>query len=347
MAFNALDKCAAFDVPITGLIHVGANRGNEYPAYHVRTHGPLLYVEAIPDLAEHVRRRLDPQRPHHVHQAVVSDQAGETVTFHVSSNDGLSSSMLEPGRHAEIRPDITFEKSLELKTERLDDLVAARPEWASYNVLVLDVQGAELKVLSGAPELLSRVDAVFAEVSSEPLYEGGCTFLEVTTLLADAGLIFRAAEMKPETGWGDAFYTRNDGTLQRMLERNLALGKPTRQSSYYGKSERSAHVVGAGLPRQFSVHTSGDDPRPWWEVDLGRVTDISRVIYLDRPGLLGRAAALTISTSTNGKQYTPILRQRNQPLEKIVDVATQTKARFVRVSLDVGGPLHFRQLIVL
>ena len=202
VALNVLDACATFDVPITGLIHVGGHRGQEYETYCARTHGPLLYVEAIPEMATLVRQRLDPQRPHFMRQALVSDIAGETVPFNIASKNAASSSMLALGRHAEIYPSITFLRTLELVTERLDDIVAERPQKASYNVLVLDVQGAELKVLMGAPELLSRVDAVFAEVSSEPLYEGGCTFLEVTNLLAEFGLVFRAAQMKEELGWG-------------------------------------------------------------------------------------------------------------------------------------------------
>jgi hypothetical protein len=36
-----------------------------------------------------------------------------------------------------------------------------------------------------------------------------------------------------------------------------------------------------------------------------------------------------------------------KPLERLVDVAAPTRARFVRVSLEHGGPLHFRQIIVL
>jgi FkbM family methyltransferase len=347
VAFNPLDACATFDVPVTGLVHVGANRGSEYPTYHGRTHGPLLYIEAIPEMAEFVRQRLDPRRPHFVRQAVVSDVTGEAICFHVASNDGLSSSMLAPGRHAEIRPEIKFEKTLELRTERLDDLVAARSEGAAYNVLLLDVQGAELKVLKGAPELLSRVDAVFAEVSSEPLYEGGCTFLEVTNLLAEAGLVFRAAEMKADLGWGDAFYSRSRGSLHGMLGKNLALGRPTRQSSYYRRTGQAEHVVRDVLPRDFSVHTALGDVRPWWEVDLGQVSEISRIIYLDRPGYVERAAWLTISCSADGEQYDVVFSRRGQLLQKIIDVPAPTKARFVRVSLEVGGPLHFRQVIVL
>ena len=63
-----------------------ANRGSEYATYHARTHGPILYVEAIPELAQLVQQRLDPQRPHFMRQALMSDLAGETVPFHVASN---------------------------------------------------------------------------------------------------------------------------------------------------------------------------------------------------------------------------------------------------------------------
>jgi FkbM family methyltransferase len=346
VAFYVFDACPMFDVPITGLVHVGANRGSEYATYCVRTHGPLLYVEAIPELAELVRRRLDPRRPHFMRQAVVSDVAGETVLFHVASNNGGSSSLLAPGRHAELYPSITFEKTLELVTERLDDIVAERGEEASYNVVVLDVQGAELKVLKGAPELLARVDAVFAEVSSEPLYEGGCTFLEVTNWLAAAGLVFRAAEMNAD-GWGDAFYSRSRGTLHDMLRTNLALGRATRQSSYYGRTGQAERVVRDVLPLDYGVHTAVGDDRPWWEVDLGAVTEISRIIYLDRPRYVERGASLRISTSADGEHYDVVYSRDGKPIERLIDVAAPTSARFVRASLQDGGPLHFRQVIVL
>ena len=97
---------------------------------------------------------------------------------------------------------------------------------------------------------------MFVEVSSEPLYEGGCTCLEVTNLLAETGLVFRAAEMNAE-GWGDAFYSRSRGTLHDMLRTNLALGKPSRQSSYHGRTDQAEHVVSEALPLDFGVHSSG------------------------------------------------------------------------------------------
>ena len=74
-----------------------------------------------------------------------------------------------------------------------------------------------------------------------------------------------------------------------MLRTNLALGRPTRQSSYYGRTGQADHVVSEVLPLDFGVHTASGDARPWWQVDLGKVTEISRIVYVDRPRHLDRA----------------------------------------------------------
>ena len=158
--------------------------------------------------------------------------------------------------------------------------------------------------------------------------------------------MFSAAEMKAE-GWGDAFYSRSRGTLHDMLRTNLALGRPTRQSSYYGRTAQAQRLVSDGLPLDYGVHTAVGDDRPWWEVDLGAITEISRIIYLDRPNYAERGASLRISTSADGKRYNEVYRRDGKPLERMIDVAVPTTARFVRASLEDGGPLHFRQVIVL
>jgi hypothetical protein len=132
-----------------------------------------------------------------------------------------------------------------------------------------------------------------------------------------------------------------------MLRTSLALGRPTRQSSYYGRTHQGARVVTETLPRDFGVHTALGDEKPWWEVDLEALNYISRIIYLDRLGYLDRGASLVISVSADGAQYEVAYRRAGRPLERIIDVAISKSARFVRVNLEDGGPLHFRQVIVL
>ena len=56
---------------------------------------------------------------------------------------------------------------------------------------------------------------------------------------------------------------------------------------------------------------------------------------------------MRISLSADGEQYDMVYKRDGKPLERIIDVAVATRARFVRVSLATGGPLHFRQVIVL
>jgi hypothetical protein len=152
--------------------------------------------------------------------------------------------------------------------------------------------------------------------------------------------------MKAE-GWGDAFYSRTRGTLHDMLRANLALGRPTRQSSHYGRTGEGKHVVSEVLPLDFGVHTAAGDARPWWEVDLGGIVQMARIVYLDRARYAERGAFLNISTSTDGEHYDEVYRRAGAPGARIVDVAAPRSARFVRVSLEEGGPLHFRQVIVL
>ena len=132
-----------------------------------------------------------------------------------------------------------------------------------------------------------------------------------------------------------------------MLRTSLALGRPTRQSSNCGRTHQGARLATEMLPRDLGVHTALGDEKPWWEVDLEALNYISRIIYLDRLGYLERGASLVISVSADGPQYEVVYRRAGRPLERIIDVAISKSARFVRVNLEDGGPLHFRQVIVL
>lgn len=343
---NPISACYDFSIPVEGVIHVGANRAKEYWLYQQANVDLLLYVEAIPELVEVVQQKLDSSKNHFVRQAVVTDVSGERVNFNVSSNDGLSSSILPLGEHARIYPSVTYAKTLSLKTERLDNILAQEFAGKDFNVLILDVQGAELKVLQGSPWLLSRVDAVFAEVSSEPLYEGGCTFLELSNFLACHGFAFRTAAMSRE-GWGDAFYTRKKNRLDQYLLTNLALGKPAEQSSMYrGRHGPSTGVNGVASPT-FNVHTAADDPSAWWKVDLQEIQRVRRIIYLDRPNFEQRAKTLGIFVSPDDKQYEQVFDRREHSVQPYIDLRIDTQTRFIKLALAEPGPLHFRQLIAL
>ena len=67
--------------------------------------------------------------------------------------------------------------------------------------------------------------------------------------------------------------------------RNLALGKPARQSSCYGGLDAHLGVDGNndGSNPQYCMSTQ-QDPQAWWEVDLGEFRARRACVYTCAPG---------------------------------------------------------------
>ncbi len=114
--------------------------------------------------------------------AAVSDQDG-TAIFHVTDNDGQSSSLLEFGSHSEHFPQVKIAQTIEVATRRVDS-VFREQGLPLPDMLLIDVQGAEYQVLQTlVGPLLSGVRFIYAEVSHEPLYQGGRPLSDVEGLL--------------------------------------------------------------------------------------------------------------------------------------------------------------------
>lgn len=172
---------------IDGLIHVGANVGQEARQYE-RLGLRVLWVEPMPDVFRTLEANVAPYLRQRALQALVTDKDDELYEFHVASNNGASSSILSLGLHKDVWPEVAFERTLRLKSTTLSSLlVQANIDVSLYQALVLDTQGSELLVLRGAAKLLDRFRFVKAEVPDFEAYVGCCHVVDVQDYLRDFG----------------------------------------------------------------------------------------------------------------------------------------------------------------
>jgi FkbM family methyltransferase len=187
----------------TGVIHVGANEGQERDLY--ARHGlPVLWIEALPSAFDRLQQNISGYPRQNALQALVTDRDGTVHTFHVASNSGMSSSILPFGQHTKLWPDIKMVGDVTLSSTSLDTLLKDRPE--TYDALVLDTQGSELMVLSGAADILTRLRFIKIEAPNFDAYRGCPRVADFVSFLKPRGFRLTAShKVVSKPGVGDYF----------------------------------------------------------------------------------------------------------------------------------------------
>jgi FkbM family methyltransferase len=190
------------------ILHLGAHLGEERDAYEDCGASYVLWVEAnaalIPELCEAVCAPRSGEKPlgttHRVIHALVTDQDGQRVTFHVADNT-QTSSVLNVGTNP-----VTYVDSIDMDSTTVDTLTE---RWGQATFLNADVQGLELAALQGARRTLQGTEAVYCEISEEETYEGCPHWSEIDRLLREEGFRLAHVEMtRSGDGWGDALWVR-------------------------------------------------------------------------------------------------------------------------------------------
>jgi len=207
------DYLPALAVRCRGVIHVGANRGQEVDAYAGHRVRHALLVEPLATPFEQLCEAVKPHRHYHAVRALCGARDGEIRIINVASNNGESSSILPPADHLDLHPSVTFDSTETMVAKTLDGLVAdfllARPTFTMghFDVLVVDVQGAELEVLRGAERTLAAMKVVWCEVAHAELYRGNARFEDVQSYLSERGFKLFWTQINRRL-WGDALFVR-------------------------------------------------------------------------------------------------------------------------------------------
>jgi hypothetical protein len=118
-------------------------------------------------------------------------------------------------------PDIQETHQLIVKSKTLDTLLKELEfNLTDFNILNMDIQGAELLALQGATNWLKYVDAINTEVNYEELYEGCALIDQVDNFLERHGFERVATTSPYHPSWGDAFYVRTPVITMSTLGKN-------------------------------------------------------------------------------------------------------------------------------
>jgi FkbM family methyltransferase len=193
--------------------------------------------EPLPAALESLRTLAQGDKRITVIPVAVSESNG-SADFHVSSNDGESSSLLNFGTHSDLFPEVQMRETIRVRTCRLESALREF-DLEAPDAVIIDVQGAELQVLrSFGAAALEHVRLIYSEVSTESVYAGSGLLSDVEALLAPRFLNLGFAPLRRDvTVHGNAiFVARND------VRRALAF-------TWSARLRQRAHRIRDGLRR--------------------------------------------------------------------------------------------------
>lgn len=180
-------------LPIRTVIDVGANNGSTCARWlSVFPQAKVHAIEALERFRPDLDRLADGSDGRMtVWPFAASDSEGEVVFYEHSDHPSSSSLLHGTERCHELMPYTRNEHSITVQARRLDALFAGNNVSLDPDLLVkLDVQGAELMVLSGCTGFLDQVRVVVAEVNLVEVYVSQPSFSQLIEFLDRYGLRF-------------------------------------------------------------------------------------------------------------------------------------------------------------
>ena len=193
------------------MIHVGAHYLEEYSSYIDKNFNQIFYIEGDPHKYIEISKKSSERVK--IINAIVSNES-KNVDFYIASNNGASSSILKPKLHRSIHPEITFLKEkTNLKSTKLDQIFSSSE---LYDLMVLDIQGAELLALQGGINTIANTRYIYSEYSLVELYENCTVLRELVTFLGRNNFSLIELSFEAKTGAGDALFVNQRFTNDKF-----------------------------------------------------------------------------------------------------------------------------------
>lgn len=193
-------------LPDVRIIHVGAHQGEEAEFYRDALGASrVVWVEGNEAIFAKLQAHLAKFTGHVGINAMVADREDDAI-FYLSNNNQCSS-LLDMKDTITIYSKYGFRhiRTIPVKTTTLDRIVENLGE--KFNVLAMDIQGAEHLALAGAKNMLQDVQLIATEVNYREMYVNCVMFDDMVKILAGHGFTCYAAD-DTGFGWGEALFIR-------------------------------------------------------------------------------------------------------------------------------------------
>ena len=196
-----------YTIKTSGVIHIGAHEGEEVLPYKqiFDMDIPMHLFEPQKKYFEIFKSKYQDSKNIKLYEYGCGEKP-EEQQLNIASNDGASSSILEPKIHLEIHPDVKFTSKEVINIRTLDSF-----NIIDSNFLNIDIQGYELKALKGSLNTLSKIKYIYMEVNKSEVYKDCPLVQEIDSFLDKFGFIRVATKYAYDTlPWGDALYIKQE-----------------------------------------------------------------------------------------------------------------------------------------
>ncbi len=198
---------------ITGVIHIGANVGQERDLYEI-FNLDVIWIEPIPEIFAQLKANTVNYHKQSSFNLLLTDLDNQEYDFKISNNGGESSSIFDIALHKEIWPNVEYTRSIKIKSHTFSSFVKINQiDLMRYQALVLDTQGSELLILKGCEEHLKQFKYIKTEAPNFESYAGCCQLEELSSFLFEFGFIELKKELFAQSdnvgSYYDVLYVRS------------------------------------------------------------------------------------------------------------------------------------------
>jgi FkbM family methyltransferase len=169
-----------------GIIHIGANGGQESDMYYRQGNRKVVFIEASPFVMPTLLNRISKYKNQIAIQALVIDKDGIECDFLCDKNNaGQSSSLFDFHLHKKMFPKVVMGECIKLIGKTLPTILKENNiNLDEYKHINMDVEGAELLVLKGAVDILNNFETIILEVSDFESRNGQPLFKDIEDFMS-------------------------------------------------------------------------------------------------------------------------------------------------------------------